>query len=186
MKKGKSSAKYVWMSLEHREILYLYNAVIRGFMQYYSFVINFDLMISFLIQILKSSCAKLLAAKYFLNTQAKVFAKFGKDLISKSNNNNVMDASFIRVHPNYKNTLSYLVKMNYSPRVKALYVSKSLASIDNLYCFLCQSDYRVVLFQVRSMKELNLKFSLTDKFMVKYKRKELAICRECLKKNHRR
>ena len=170
------------MSLEHREILHLYNAVIRGFMQYYSFVLNFDIMTSFLVQILKSSCAKLLAAKYFLNTQAKVFAKYGKDLTIKSNNNKIKDVSFIRAQPNYDNTLNYLVKMNYSPRVKALYVSKSLATIDNLYCFFCQSNYRVVLFQVRSMKELNPKLSLTDKFIVKYKRKQLAICRKCLNK----
>nr|YP_010555452.1 group II intron reverse transcriptase/maturase [Ramaria cf. rubripermanens]UYR22200.1 group II intron reverse transcriptase/maturase [Ramaria cf. rubripermanens] len=77
MKKGRSHPKFIWMSMEHRQIIHLYNAVLRGYLNYYNFTNNFGTMASSLVHILNSSCAKLLAAKYTLRTQAKVYKKFG-------------------------------------------------------------------------------------------------------------
>lgn len=65
-------------------ILLLYNTVYRGIIQYYRFAANFNELSAKVHYILKESCAKLLAAKYSLNSQAKVFAKFGKNLKGKN------------------------------------------------------------------------------------------------------
>lgn len=54
------------------------------FTNYYSFVHNYSKLTSTLTHILKSSCAKLLAAKYTLKSQAKVYKKFGSLLKSPS------------------------------------------------------------------------------------------------------
>ncbi|RCI07525.1 hypothetical protein L249_8324 [Ophiocordyceps polyrhachis-furcata BCC 54312] len=62
------------------EIILLYNSVYRGIMQYYSFVNNKNVLSARMYLILKSSCAKLLASKFTLGTQAAVFKKFGKNL----------------------------------------------------------------------------------------------------------
>jgi hypothetical protein len=70
------------MSLEHRQIVHQYNAVLRGYLNYYKFVHNYGNLVSLLVHILKGSCAKLLAAKYTLGTQAKVYQKFGSLLTS--------------------------------------------------------------------------------------------------------
>jgi len=73
------------MGLEHRQIIYLYNAVLRGYLNYYNFTHNFGTLAGSLVHILKSSCAKLLAAKYTLKTQSKVYEKFGIDLAAPIN-----------------------------------------------------------------------------------------------------
>lgn len=181
MKKGRSHPKFVWMSMEHRQIIHLYNAVLRGYLNYYSFTHNFGTMTSSLVHILKSSCAKLLAAKYTLITQAKVYKKFGALLTAPAGNNKTKDASFLK--PSYKITLKYLT--NNTPIVKALYGYKSIASLDNLICNICGSEYRVEMHHVRALKDLNPKLSAIDKLMATRKRKQIALCRECHMKRHR-
>ena len=168
------------MPLEHRQILHLYNTVIRGYINYYSFVHNFGIMTSSIVHILKSSCAKLLAAKFTLKTQAKVYEKFGKDLTYISREKNIKSISFI--HPSYKITLKYLI--NCSPMITTLYGNKSIASLDNLTCSMCSSDFRVEMHHVRALKDLNPKLSLTDKLMIKKQRKQIPLCRECHMKLH--
>jgi hypothetical protein len=70
------------MHLNHDQILYLYKGVFREYANFYSFVHNYNLLISTLTHILKSSCAKLLAAKYSLKSQTKIYKKFGPNLRS--------------------------------------------------------------------------------------------------------
>jgi hypothetical protein len=61
-------------------IIALYNSVYRGLINYYSFAENRNRISSSVHYILKTSCSKLLAAKFKLVTQSKVFAKFGSNL----------------------------------------------------------------------------------------------------------
>jgi hypothetical protein len=99
MAKGKSYPKHIWTSMTHDQILYLYNSVFRGYTNYYSFVHNYNKLISTLTQVLKGSCAKLLAAKFSLKTQVKVYKKFGPLLKSPTG------AEFIK--PKYGITLKF-------------------------------------------------------------------------------
>lgn len=80
IKNGQPSPRYQWISLNHRQILVLYNSVYRGFTNYYSFALNYNDLASLLQFVLKSSCAKLLAAKYSLDSQAKVYKMYGSGL----------------------------------------------------------------------------------------------------------
>jgi hypothetical protein len=74
---GKSAPRFVWMFHTHDQILHLYNSVVRGYLNYYSFVHNYNSVVQLMHTLVKGSCAKLLAAKYSLRTQAKVYTKFG-------------------------------------------------------------------------------------------------------------
>jgi group II intron reverse transcriptase/maturase len=114
MVKGKPSPKYIWMHFNHDQILYLYNGVLRGYANFYSFAHNYNKLISTLILILKGSCTKLLAAKYTLRSQAKVYKKFGTSLRSPSG------AEFIK--PKYGITLKF--NKNISDNIHALYVKE--------------------------------------------------------------
>jgi group II intron reverse transcriptase/maturase len=176
IKSGVSYPKMVWMSLEHREILHRYNAVFRGFQNYYSFTHNFGSLTSLLNHILKQSCAKLLATKFRLQTMAKVYEKFGPQLETTDG-----EHSFIK--PSYKISLKF--KKKASPMVKALFGTVSLASLDNLKCSICNSDYRVEMHHIRHMKDLNPKISYLDKLMVKRRRKQIPLCRSCHMGYHR-
>jgi len=42
MSKGRSHPKFVWMQYTHKQILHLYNSVLRGYLNYFSFVHNYS------------------------------------------------------------------------------------------------------------------------------------------------
>jgi hypothetical protein len=153
----------------------------RGYLNYYSFVHNYSRVVSLLNFILKQSAAKLLAAKFNLGTRAKVFKKFGPNLTSPKR------ISFI--HPSYKgNYLNFKTKKvdnNTLENIQGLYVSsKSLASLHQIVCGVCGSNYRVEMHHIRKMSDLNPKISHIDKLMVKANRKQTPLCRECHMKRH--
>ena len=66
--------------MSHNEILCMYNTISRDYLNYYRFAHNYNELVNLIQHILKSSCAKLLAAKFNLKTQKKVFEKFGRDM----------------------------------------------------------------------------------------------------------
>lgn len=130
MKDNISYPKFVWMSLEHRQILHIYNSVLTGILSYYNFVHNYVNLVSRVRYTLKQSCAKLLAAKFTLGTMAKVYLKFGNDLkyvhILKDGKEKVDSL----LNPSYKLTLRFLI--NSTPVVQTLYRSKSTANLEGL------------------------------------------------------
>jgi group II intron reverse transcriptase/maturase len=185
MKNNESCPKLIWMPLEHRQIIHMYNSVFRGYLNYYKFAHNYPRVASRIGYILKQSCAKLLATKLSLGTMARVYKKFGPNLaISHTDAKDpkkVKEYSFLI--PSYKITLSFLTNSN--PIIKALYGSVSITTLDNLECTNCGSDYRVEMHHVRHMKDLNPKLSSLDKLMVRANRKQIPLCRDCHMKHHR-
>lgn len=72
--------KFSWFSKSLNEIILLYNKIIKSFVNYYSFVMNINKLVSLIWQICQISCAKLLASKLKLKTVSKVFKKFGNPI----------------------------------------------------------------------------------------------------------
>jgi len=102
----KPAPRFLWLHKSHDQIIQLYNAVFKGFLNYYSFAHNYSSLVSLLNNILKQSAAKLLAAKFTLGTKSKAYAKFGPYLTSPNK------ISFLR--PSYKaNELKLKVKSPY-------------------------------------------------------------------------
>ena len=175
MAQGKSAPKFLWLHHEHDQIILLYNAVMRGFLNYYSFVHNFPRLASYIEFALKQSCAKLLATKFSLGTMAKVYKKFGPNLTGPKGN------SIFK--PSYKTTLKFLTSA--SPIVGALFQEKSTATLDKLNCSVCGSTHRVEMHHIRAMKDLNPKISYMDRLMVRINRKRIPLCRLCHMMKHR-
>lgn len=186
MRNNESNPKFVWMTLEHRQIIHLYNSVLRGYLNYYKFAHNYGKLASMTGYVLKQSCAKLLAAKYSLNTMAKVYAKFGPQLsiTHKDSKDPKKDKVYSFLVPSYKITLKFLT--NCSPVITGLYGSVSLSTLDNLNCGICDSNYRVEMHHIRQMKDLNPKLDTLDRLMVRRRRKQIPLCRECHMAYHRR
>jgi len=94
----------------------MYNSVLRGYLNYYKFAHNYGKLVSTLVLFLKASCAKLLAAKYSLDTMSKAYRKFGPLLSApavpvnsdKSNKGKTKRASFF--FPSYAITTKFLTK----------------------------------------------------------------------------
>lgn len=183
MKDNNSYPKYVWLSLEHRQILHMYNAVLRGYLNYYSFVHNYGRMAAFCVYTLKQSCAKLLAAKYSLGTMAKVYQKFGIDLGTTHVGEHGKKKEYTFYKTNYKIKIKFLTSAE--PSIQSLFGSKSIANLDNLNCSICGSTYRVEMHHVRHLKDLNPKLDEIDKLMASRKRKQIPLCRSCHMVKHR-
>jgi group II intron reverse transcriptase/maturase len=68
------------INLNHADILSYYNSIIRGILNYYSFVDNYTRLGALIKLHLLRSCSLTLALKYKLRHKAKVFKKFGSEL----------------------------------------------------------------------------------------------------------
>ena len=169
--------KFLWYANKKDEIILLYNSVLRGYLNYYSFTHNYSKVASSLEFILYTSCAKLLAAKFKLRSISKVMKTFGKDL--KGNDK----IGFIK--PSYKlNPWDF--KSNPKDRIKTLFASYlSAANLENLSCLKCGSTEMVEMHHVRLLKDLNPKLSEIDRLMSKRRRKQIPLCRLCHLNHHK-
>jgi len=125
---------------------------------------------------LKSSCAKLLAAKYTLKSQNIAYKRFGKDLRGKDRIK-FLDIRY-KIQPwDFKTSSKDYIKTLFTDRI-------SIASFENLLCSLCGSDYRVEMHHIRHLKDLNPKMNKLDSIMATRRRKQIAVCRQCHMKYH--
>lgn len=183
LKDGMSAPRFLWMSNSKDQIIALYNSVYRGIMNYYSFAHNLGKVSGFVHTTLKSSCAKLLAAKFTLKSQRHVFDKFGKNL--KWSDVIAFVDPIYKIKPWDFKIKSDKTSSSCNGIVKTLYAeSISIATLKDLVCSNCGSKYRVEMHHVRQMKDLNPKLSKIDALMAKRRRKQIALCRECHMKHH--
>lgn len=145
-------------------------------MNYYSFASNFNQLSSLVHFTLKRSCATLLAAKFTLGSQAATFTRFGKNLKGKDKHGFIEAAYGI-------NTGKFKLGTQ-DPLLRLFAGGISKASLENLVCEVCGSDYRVEMHHVRMLKDLNPKANRIDKIMAAKKRKQIPLCRSCHMKHH--
>lgn len=88
-KKNKSIHKFSWAVLPDFQIVQRYRQIIRKIYYYYKDVVNRDNELNWAYHILRTSCAKTLAAKYKLRTMTKVFKKYGPNLKVKNTEKNI-------------------------------------------------------------------------------------------------
>lgn len=170
LKENTPYPKFIWMG-EHKDaIILLYNSVYRDIINYYRFSDNFNQMSSRVYYILKNSCARLLAAKFKLS-QAKIYAKYGKTLKGNDKHAFIQISLGIRTNAFSVRTDDTLFRFN------AEGISK--ASLEGLVCSICDSDYRIEMHHVRMMKDLDPKKSQIDRLMIKRRRKQIPLCRNC-------
>ncbi|RKF65805.1 putative 91 kDa protein in cob intron [Erysiphe neolycopersici] len=139
----------------------------RGFDNYYSFASNHGQLAGYLTLILKRSCSKLLAAKFKLRSMKATYLKFsGANFVKLSN----------------KSTGEFRIKA--SPVMTGLYALKSLATLYDMRCIVCDSEEYIEMHHIRMMKDANPKLSKVDEIMVKANRKQIPLCRRCHMERH--
>jgi len=169
--------KFLWMYQNKDQILHLYNSVLRGILNYYSFSHNISQLNSLISYIIKSSCAKLLVAKFSISTQAGVFKRFGNQL-EKEGKVKFYKAN-IQVNPQ-----NFKIKLKQPDLIQGLFAaSKSLANLYELACAKCGSTYRVEMHHVKMMKDLGT-IKWADRQMAKVNRKQIPLCRKCHMEHH--
>lgn len=187
---NKAQTRVTWIPLTLRQIIQMTNSVIRGYLNYYSFVHNKGKLSSWMLYMLRDVAARTIARKLSFRTRAQVYKKFGMMLSVYDQTKRATDGSpklVARiVKPNYRiNPWNFKVKGTVNTNVPALYSNSiSLASLDKLSCVVCESKYRVEMHHIRMMKDLVPKIHSLDYLMAKANRKQIALCRNCHMKYH--
>ena len=169
-KRPKAITKWIYMKPE--EIIVRYNAILRGIINYYSFVNNKP-MLQIIVWILRFSCVFTLCRKWNLRPK-KVWTKLGKNLTYKFKNRSV---SFYA--PDLKPTpLTFTMKGQ--PRVldssKLKYFStRSQFTLDRP-CVLCGNG-PAEMHHVRHIKHIKAKG--LARIMTSLNKRQIPLCRPC-------
>lgn len=183
--RGKS--RITWLSLEVRQIINLANSIIRGYENYYSFVLNKGKLCTYLYHIIKDMVLRTLAHKLSLNTRATVIKKFGSDISLYDQNKRDVDNKPTLItklyKPSYRINLWDFKTGSVDTNINSLYATNlSLAMLDGLVCSVCGSDYKTEGLRqhhIRSMKDIKGKKGTLAYLMAKRNRKQIPVCRNC-------
>jgi group II intron reverse transcriptase/maturase len=163
------------INLDHSDILRYYNSVIRGVLNYYSFVNNRKSLGSF-VHGLKLSCALTLALKYKLRHASKIFRKFGSKL--KSPNGDVE----LFIPGTFKAIKKFSCNVPIPDDVILSNWNNKLTK-SNLFkqCVICGSSNQIQMHHVRQVKDLKSKAAgkKLDFFtlqMAAINRKQVPLC----------
>lgn len=169
-KLGKSMPKLHWLGYSHGEIITGYNSIIQGIFNYYSFIDN-TRTLSRIYSILRSSAAKLLATKFKLGTQRKVYVKFGKTLKSPNQKKLIYRNNWSKTPMDFKE--------NVSTDISIIYMKRLTKTILNKICCICQSNEKVEMHHIKHLKTMNNKLTPMEQSMVSLNRKQIPVCRIC-------
>ncbi len=182
---GKSKPKLQWLSYSHKDIILSYNNIINSLLNYYSFVDNVSVL-CFILYILKSSAAKLLATKFSLGTQRKVYKKFGSYLKSPVPLLTAgQPGTMLKEREDAKiNRMAFKKKVSHD--IPSLYLTRYTKSLLHKICEICESTKKVEMHHVKHIRKMNHTLTPQEKSMVALKRNglgdssfQIAVCREC-------
>jgi group II intron reverse transcriptase/maturase len=172
------------VNLDHEDILRYYNSVIRGILNYYSFVNNHKSLGS-IVHGLKFSCARTLALKYKLRYASKVFSKFGCNL-KESRKSEIK----LYIPKTFKAFKTFKVNADEPDSVIFRNWNNKLTK-SNLFkqCVICGSTKHIEMHHIRKVRDLKSKLRKknTDFFsfqMAAINRKQAPLCAEHHKALH--
>lgn len=173
------------VNISHEDILRYYNSVVRGILNYYSFVDNHKSLGS-IVHGLKHSCALTLALKYKIRHRSKVFKKFGKKLGSKDADGKVTVC--FNLPDTFKRTRTFLIKE--PKRVEEVLAKKwnmkFTESAIGKECVVCQSSFSIEIHHIKRIKDLKKKAKVNffKAQMIAIRRKQVPLCKEHHQKLH--
>lgn len=171
--------------LDHKSIIERYNAVIRGYLNYYSPADNYHKLGSIIGYILRHSCAKTLARKFNLKNRAGAFKKFGKNLAITLEKKGIPKTYKLDIPESFKNIREFKTSNgDYKDPLMVLnYQIHSQSKLDET-CAVCGSDNRVEMHHVKHIRKATEKATGFTKLMSKLNRKQLPVCIPCHKEIH--
>ena len=173
-----------WIFLDDIQIVEQVGSVWRGICNYYSFVDRFS-DLTRIQYILQHSAAKTLAAKH-RSSRSKVFSKHGANLKIRVKNeaNEVVKTSQLPLVRSWKSAPNRFmigkVDTNFLERSLRLRTRSKLGSP----CVICESDDRVAMHHVKSIRKLGEEVKGFKRVMASLNRKQIPVCHDCHVKIH--
>lgn len=191
---GKPKAVTKWIYMKPEEIILRYNAVIRGYLNYYSFANNRN-MLQRVVWILGYSAVFTFARKWNISPK-KVFKKLGnppsytKQLKTQKGVKKVtykLDRGDLSINPmkfDLINETATEVKEHIDPAKIKYYSTRSHFTLDKPCC-VCGTDKNVEMHHIRHLRKgtpgMNDRFK---RLFLQIRRKQIPVCRPCHKVIH--
>lgn len=182
---GRPLGKAAWMFLDDDQIVSMAGAVLRGLINFYSFVDNYP-ELRRVQYILKYSAAKTLAGKHRISVR-RIFQKFGNVLaIEKKRKAKTAFISFPTVVDWKRDPTRFKIGEVPSPDY-ALQKSITLRTRSKLWmnCVICGSDEKVSMHHIRHVRKMGEKVVGFNRLMATLNRKQIPACTPCHVKIHK-
>jgi len=167
-----------WLNYNHAEILYRYNWMINGYLNYYSHVNNFDIFHKLIGFVLRHSCAITLGRKLKLRSRKKVFKKFGKNLEEPTTKLKLsIPVNFESNIKNYKITTK-------SDPLKILKWTVRTQNLMQGPCVGCGETNNIEIHHVKKLSKTVKAKNPIHIIMSTLGRKQVPICKKCHKDIH--
>jgi hypothetical protein len=175
-----------WIFLDHKAIIQRYNHIIRGLLNYYSFVDNLAKFHQICDFLLRHSCAKTLARKMKPKTRSGAFKKFGKKLGVTMKTPKGERTYALDIPETFKKTRKFQIgKYDYKDPFGVLeYRLESQSNLDEI-CAVCGSEDRVEMHHVRHLRKGGVTETGFTTLMSKLNRKQIPVCKPCHLKIHK-
>lgn len=168
-----------WINYNHAEILYRYNWIINGYLNYYSHVNNLNIFHKLIGFVLRHSCAITLGRKLKLGSRKKVFKKFGKNL--EESTTKLKLSIPVNFESNIKN---YKITTNSDP-LKILKWTIRTQNLMQRPCVGYGATSNIEIHHVKNLSKTVKAKNPIHRIMSKLKRKQVPLCRKCHKDMHR-
>lgn len=161
-----------WMNYKHAEIIYRYNWIIRGLLNYYQSVDNLHIFHKLINLVLRHSCVLTLSRKLKLRSRKKVFKKFGK------NCKDPVTGIELAIPEGYKKKKSYKSISEKDP-FKIVKWSVRTQHLLEGPCVGCGSTEDIQIHHVRKLADLDPSKDSFSRIMSTLQRKQVPVCKKC-------
>jgi len=169
-----------WVNYNHAEIIYRYNWIIRGYLNYYSHVNNLYVFHKIIGFVLRHSCAITLGRKFKLRSRKKVFKKFGKNLEEPNSK------LALAIPPDFKSNIKdYKIKNRTDDPLKVLKWSIRTQNLLEGPCVACGSVDKIEIHHIKKLAGKAKARSPIHQIMSKLNRKQVPLCEKCHNNIHR-
>jgi len=128
--------KTAWINLPLYDIVLRYNSILQGLINFYSFADNRPRLQLFQF-IIQHSCAKLIARKLNLHSRAKVFKKYGNNILIKDQEGSKEKSISLKISSSYLPIRKFMI--NPPDPLETVYYGLRSRSILHKECLICSS-----------------------------------------------
>ena len=181
----KLKARYVpkFLPLEVTDIINRYNSIVRGYLNYYSFVDN-RTRLAKIHWIIKESLRKTICRKLDINRQ-ELLKNFGKKIVG-TNTRGKKKKTVSYFNPKFNRTpMKFMNKdISWNPLGSLDWSVSSRDSFDT-QCAVCSSPENLEMHHIKHIKTINPKLSEFDAAVARMNRKQVPLCVVCHTKVHK-
>jgi len=178
---GNPKSKGAWTALDDTQIVEMYNGILRGLLNYYSFVDNFS-DLTRVQYIVKFSAAKTLAGKHRTSVR-KTFKKFGDRLTVKvyDDQGKVVRAVALSLCKSWKASPMRFMVSDQNAMAGRLVSFSRLRTRSKLFspCVICGEPNGVAMHHVKHIRRMGSKVKGFTKLMAMMNRKQIPVCKDC-------